>query len=168
MPGEVRRKRTPEADEEVIPSRVVIRVPAPRAVFVTAACLLAGLACAGDGGEERGAAKMRVVRNEKAVEVEQGTRIDLVVSRPVAPPSELRFEWPAAPTIEGEAVRFVRVRVEGPPPEVDGGVTTHHYELDAVHPGAARVTLVPRPAGPGTAPPSVVVDVTVRAAGPRE
>lgn len=151
----------------VIPSFSVIRVPPPRAVLLAAACTLAGLACAGEGGMETGAPKMRVVRNERAVDVEVGTRIDLVVTRPVAPPAELRFEWPAAPAVEGKAVRFVRLRIEEPPPENDGGVTTHHYELDAVRPGAARVTLAPRPAGPGAAQPPVVLEVTVRAAGAR-
>ena len=104
---------------------------------------------------------MRVVREEKAVAVEAGTRIDLVVTRPVAMPAQLRFDWPGAPSIDGEAVRFVRLRIEEPPTDVDGGVTTHHYELEAVAPGTARVVLAPRLAGrePGQSP--VVVEVTV-------
>lgn len=107
---------------------------------------------------------MRVVRNEKAVEVEAGEAIDLVVIRPVAIPSELQYEWPASPSIEGDAVRFVRVRVEPPPPDVDGGVTTHHYDLQSVKPGTARVVLVPKPAGPTAGQPPRVLAVTVRAA----
>lgn len=110
--------------------------------------------------------KMRVVRNEKAVSVEAGSAIDLVVVRPVAIPSELSYEWPAAPTIVGDAVRFVRLRIERPPPDIDGGVTTHHYELAAVSPGTARVALVPRPARPEAGPPPVLLDVTVLAAEP--
>lgn len=153
--------------DEVITSHFVNCVRVAKRLFVSVLCLLAGLACAGDRGDGKGVARVRVVRGERAVEVEVGTRIDLVVLRPVASPSELRFEWPAAPEIEGEAVRFVRLRVEAPPPDEDGGVTTHHFELDAVDQGEARVTLTPRPAGPGAAQPPVVVVVTVRAAKPR-
>ena len=69
--------------------------------------------------------------------------------------------------IDGDAVRFVRRRVEAPPPEDDGGVTTLHYELEAVRPGAARVTLAPKPASRDAAQPPVVLDVTVRDAAPR-
>ncbi len=142
--------------------------------------LLAGPSCAGaDGrsapvdlpaGEEaagKEAAKMRVVRNEKAVEVEAGEGIDLVVTRPVGIPQELRFTWPPAPSVEGDSVRFVRLRVVEPPPEDDGGVTTFHYELEAVGIGTARVTLTPRPASREAAQPPVVLDVTVRAPAPR-
>ena len=110
---------------------------------------------------------MRVVRNEKAVEVDVREWIDLVVTRPVGIPQELRFAWPPAPSIEGESVRFARLRIEEPPPEDDGGVTTHHYELEAVRIGTARVTLTPRPAGREAAQPPVVLDVTVRAAATR-
>ena len=56
---------------------------------------------------------------------------------------------------------------EEPSPEDDGGVTTFHYELEAVRPGAARVTLAPKPAGRESAQPPVVLDVTVRGAAPR-
>jgi hypothetical protein len=108
---------------------------------------------------------MLVVRNEKTVEVSTGTVIDLVVTRPVAIPHEHRFEWPASPAIVGDAVRFLRLRIEPPPPDVDGGVTTHHYELEAVRSGTARVTLAPTPAGPESAHPPVNLDVTVAAAG---
>ena len=143
----------------------MIRTPTRRPVLLCALAFASGAACAvsGDGG--KGATKMRVVRNEKSVEVEAGTRIDLVVTRPVAIPAEVQFEWPAEPSVEGSAVRFVRLRVEAPPPDVDGGLTTHHYELEGVKPGAARVTLAPRLAGPRAAQPPVVLDVTVRAAG---
>lgn len=105
---------------------------------------------------------MRVVRHEKAVEVETGDGIDLVVTRPVSMPFELRYEWPAEPSIQGEAVRFVRLRVEPSPPDADGGVTTHHYELLAVTPGTARVVLVPKPAGPEASQPRRELTVIVR------
>lgn len=104
---------------------------------------------------------MLVARNQKAVEVAPGTLIDLVVTRPVAIPREHQFEWPASPAIEGDAVRFLRLRIEPPPPEVDGGVTTHHYELEATKPGVARVTLAPTPASPKVSLPPVSLDVTV-------
>lgn len=107
---------------------------------------------------------MLVVRNQKAVEVAPGTSIDLVVTRPVAIPHEHQFEWPASPAIQGDAVRFLRLRIEPPPPDVDGGVTTHHYELEASRPGTARVTLVPSPAGPQSPHQPVNLDVTVAAA----
>lgn len=108
---------------------------------------------------------MRVVTTEKSVEVVPGERIDLVVTRPVAIPPDLQVAWPAAPSLAGDAVRFVRRRVEAPPPDVDGGVTTHHYELEAVAPGRAVVTLVPSPASARAARPPVVLEVTVRGAG---
>lgn len=110
---------------------------------------------------------MRVVRNEKAVEAVTGERLDLVVARPVGIPERLQVEWPAEPAIDGEAVRFVGRRVEMPPPEDDGGATTIHYELEAVRPGAARVTLAPKPASRDAVQPPVVLDVTVRDAAPR-
>ena len=104
---------------------------------------------------------MLVVRNQKAVGVAPGTVIDLVVTRPVAVPREHRFEWPASPAIEGDAVRFLRLRIESPPADADGGVTTHHYELEASKPGAARVTLASTSASPESAHPPVSLDVTV-------
>ena len=107
---------------------------------------------------------MILARNQKAVEVAPGTLIDLVVTRPVAIPREHQFEWPASPAIEGDAVRFLRLRIESPPPEVDGGVTTHHYELEASKPGVARVTLAPTPASTKLSLPPVTLDVTVAAA----
>lgn len=133
----------------MLPLKVVTAILLPRAVPLAALVLSATLASAGadEGGDrpakapdrgavgaEEGRGTMRVVRNEKAVEVEAGTGIDLVVTRPVAVPLEVRYEWPAAPAIEGEAVRFVRLRIEPPPPDVDGGVPTHHYELEASRP----------------------------------
>lgn len=111
--------------------------------------------------DEKGRQNMLVVRNQKAVHVTPGTLIDLVVTRPVAVPHEHQFEWPASPAIAGDAVRFLRLRIEPPPPDVDGGVTTHHYELEASKPGTARVTLTPTSAGPEAAHPSVSLDVTV-------
>jgi len=109
---------------------------------------------------------MRVVRNEKSVEVATGEGIDLVVTRSVGIPEQLQKEWPAEPSVEGRAVRFVRRRVDAPPPDVDGGVTTLHYELEAVAAGTARVVLSPRPAsGEAVAPPQVL-EVTVRASSP--
>ncbi len=164
----------------VIPSLAVGRSTVATLVPIPLVVLLAGSsgACAdgrsasaelsagiGEGGDE--GAKMRVVRNEKAVEVEAGEGIDLVVTRPVGIPQELRFTWPPAPSVEGDSVRFVRLRIEEPSPEDDGGVTTFHYELEAVRPGAARVTLAPKPAGRESAQPPVVLDVTVRGAAPR-
>ncbi len=110
---------------------------------------------------------MRVVRDEKALDAVTGERFELVVARAVGIPEQLQVEWPAVPAIEGDAVRFVRRRVEAPPPEDDGGVTTFHYELEAVRPGAARVTLAPRPASREAARPPVVLDVTVRDAASR-
>ncbi|MBK6404668.1 MAG: hypothetical protein IPF66_06315 [Holophagales bacterium] len=104
---------------------------------------------------------MLVVRDQKAVEVAPGTLIDLVVTRPVAAPREHLFEWPATPAIEGDAVRFLRRRIENPPPDVDGGVTTHHYELEATKPGTARVTLTPTSASPEFAHPPLSLGVTV-------
>ena len=164
----------------VIPFRAVTKPTTVAFALLPVVVLLAGPSCAGaDGrsapadlsagdraaGEE--AAKMRVVRNEKAVEVEAGEGIDLVVTRPVGMPQELRFTWPAAPSVEGDSVRFVRLRVVEPPPEDDGGVTTFHYELESVRPGAARVTLAPKPASRESAQAPVVLDVTVRVAAPR-
>lgn len=108
---------------------------------------------------------MLVVRNQKTVGVTPGTLIDLVVTRPVAMAHELQFEWPTSPAIEGDALRFLRLRIENPPPDVDGGVTTHHYELEAVKLGTARVTLAPTPASAESAHPPVSLDVTVAAAG---
>lgn len=139
------------------------------------AALLAVAACAGAEGPgapaesppggEKGPRTMHVVRGSKAVEVAPGEGVDLVVTRPVGIPEQLQHEWPAAPSIEGTAVRFVRRRVEPPPPDVDGGVTTLHYELEAVAPGTASVTLSPRPASRDAAQPPVVLAVTVRAPG---
>lgn len=167
----------------VIPLPLVSCTPASRVVLLPVLGLLAAFACVGAdtwstpssrepevpaGATERVPKKIRIVRNEKAVEVEVGEAIDLVVTRPVSIPSELRYEWPDTPSIAGNAVRFVRLRVEAPPPDVDGGVTTHHYELEAVNPGSARVTLSPRSAGPEAVHPPVLLDVTVRAAGAKD
>ncbi len=147
-----------------------MRALATRATVAAMAALLGGLGCAdagapgsGDEGVEKGARPMRVVRNETAVEVAAGEAIDVVVTRPVGIPGQLQCEWPAAPRIEGRAVRFVRRRVEAPPPEDDGGVTTLHYELEALAPGTARVALEPKAAGPEARCRTVSVDVAVRA-----
>lgn len=136
------------------------------------AALVAGLACAGagardtgggEGAGEKGARAMRVVSRRGVVEVAVGEAIDLVVTRPVGIPEQLQCEWPAAPRIEGGAVRFVRRRVESPPPEADGGAATFHYELAAEGPGSSQVTLAPKPAGPEASCRAVTVEVIVRA-----
>lgn len=105
---------------------------------------------------------MLVVRGQRQVEVAVGTSIDLVVTRPVAPNDAVRYEWPDAPSVEGNAVRFRRLRIELPAPEDDGGVTTHHYELEAVGPGTARVVVTPRGLGPSAGQGPVHLDVVVR------
>lgn len=135
-----------------------------RAVFAPLV-ILAAVACAGaDGaGAEKGAQTMRVVTSERSIEVAVGEGIDLVVSRPVGIPEQLQQEWPAAPSVEGEAVRFLKRRVEAPPPDADGGVTRLHFELEAISAGAAKVVLVPRPASPEAPRTPVVLEVTVRA-----
>lgn len=150
----------------LVPFPLVVLLAGPSGACADGRSASAELSAGIGEGREEGA-KMRVVRNEKAVEVEAGEGIDLVVTRPVAIPQELRFTWPPAPSIEGKAVRFVRLRTVEPPPEDDGGVTTLHYELEAVQPGAARVTLAPKPAGREAAQLPVVLDVTVRGAAPR-
>ena len=104
---------------------------------------------------------MLVVRNQKAVEVTAGSVIDLVATRPVAP-SPVGFAWPPSPEIEGSAVRFLRARVVSPPPDVDGGETVHHYELEAVTPGRATVVLMPVAAGREPAGRPVRLEITVR------
>jgi hypothetical protein len=105
------------------------------------------------------------VRGEAAVEAETGDIVDLVVTRPVAVADEYQFAWAKTPEIEGDAVRFARVRVELPPPDVDGGQTTHHYELEAVAPGRAVVVL--RRVDPGDSAPDgpVKLEVVVRRRG---
>lgn len=103
------------------------------------------------------------VRRQTVVEVEVGARVDLVVTSPVAIPFELRCQWPDAPAIEGGAVRFLGARFELPPPDVDGGVATHHYELEAVSPGQARVILTATAASPEAVCPPRLLDVIVRA-----
>ena len=156
------------------------RAPVRPVALLPLAAFLWSLACAGAEGRDaaapgpapaetvgKGPTRMHVVRNEKAVETGTGERIDLVVTRSVGIPEQLQVEWPAAPSVEGDAVRFVGRRVEAPPPEDDGGVTTLHYELEAVRPGVARVTLAPRPASRGAARPPVVLEVTVRSADAR-
>lgn len=164
----------------MIPFPFVAQTAGLSVLFLPVVALLTGLSCVGadgrgappvepsesrSGADQKGQAKVRVVRNERAVEVSTGTVIDLVVTRPVAIPHELRFEWPASPGIQGDAVRFLRLRIESPPLDVDGGVTTHHYELEAVKLGTARVTLAPTPASAESAHPPVSLDVTVAAAG---
>jgi hypothetical protein len=104
---------------------------------------------------------MIVIRNQKAVEVVVGTEIDLVVTRPIGIPSQLLFSWPASPEIEGGSVRFLRARIVSPPPGTDGGETTHHYDLEAIAPGKANVTLTPTAAGPAAPRPPVRLEITV-------
>jgi len=137
--------------------------------------LLAALACAdagarggghpGGAGDE-GRQAMRVVRGGRETAA-VGEVIDLVVARPVGIPERLQCEWPSAPRVEGTAVRFVRRRVEAPPPEDDGGVATLHYELAAERPGSSRVTLVPKAAGPEATCREVTLEITVGAAPAR-
>jgi hypothetical protein len=103
------------------------------------------------------------VRKQTAIEVAVGTVVDLVVTSPVAIPSELRCCWPDAPQVEGGAVRFVGKKVGLPPPDVDGGVATHHYELEAVAPGQAHVVITATAASPEALCPPRRLDVIVRA-----
>ncbi|MCU0294278.1 MAG: hypothetical protein MUF10_20215 [Thermoanaerobaculaceae bacterium] len=103
------------------------------------------------------------VLKQVAVEVEVGTTVDLVVTSPIAIPFELRCQWQPAPVIEGGAVRFLGAKVELPPPDVDGGVATHHYELKAVAPGQARVILTATAASPEAVCPPRRLDILVRA-----
>lgn len=99
-------------------------------------------------------------------EVAMGTAIDLVLTRPVAIPSQLRCEWPAAPRIAGTSVRFTGRRIEHPPADVDGGVDTLHYGFEAVEPGLSRVLLTAVAASAEAVCPAVHLDLTVRPAGP--
>ncbi len=160
----------------MIPFPFVAQTAVPPVLFLPVLALLTGLSCVGadgrqlppakpsesrSGADQKGQANVRVVRNERAVAVSTGTVIDVVVTRPVAIPREHQVEWPASPAIEGDAVRFLRLRIEPPPADVDGGVTTHHYELEASKPGTARVTLTPRSASPESSHPPVNLDVTV-------
>ncbi len=107
---------------------------------------------------------MRVVRTESTIVLVPDEQIDLVVTRPVGIPEQFMYEWPAAPFIEGSAVRFVGRRDVPPPADIDGGVTTVHYDLLAVAPGAARVVVTPRLASREAVQPAVVLSITVRAA----
>ena len=110
---------------------------------------------------------MRTIRESGAIEAAIGERLDLVVTRPVGIPEQLQVEWPVEPAIDGDAVRFISRCVVAPSPEDDGGVTAFHYELETVRPGAARVTLAPKPASREAVRPPVILDVTVRDAAPR-
>lgn len=108
-------------------------------------------------------------RDGATVEAQAGDVVALVVNRPVAVSEEHQFSWAKTPEIEGDAVRFARVRVELPPPDVDGGQTTHRYELEAVAPGRAVVVLRrldPGPEAP-TGPARLEVLVRDRGAAPR-
>lgn len=109
---------------------------------------------------------MLVVRGQESVIAAPGDTIDVVVTTPVGVPHELRIAWPETPAIDGDAVRFIRRRLVPPPPEVDGGVTEHHYELAAVAPGKAAVVLEPTPAS-RQAPAEVIrVVVSVESESP--
>jgi hypothetical protein len=127
--------------------------------------LLLPAACAG-GAPERGR-KPAVIeaRDGGTAEAAPGDVIDLVVTRPVAVSEELQFSWAREPEIEGDAVRFVRVRIELPPPDVDGGETTHHYELEAVSPGRAVVVLRRLDPGPLAPTGAAKAEVLVRERG---
>mgnify|MGYP001766267891 CR=1 FL=1 len=117
----------------------------------------------GTTGGKRGERVVIEVLKQTAVEVEVGTIVDVVVTSPIAIPFELRCQWPGAPAIEGGAVRFLGAKVELPPPDADGGVATHHYELEAVAPGKARVILTAAAASPEAVCPPRRLDVIVRA-----
>lgn len=97
--------------------------------------------------------------------MEVGATVELVLTRPVAIPSELKCEWPGAPRIEGASVRFTGRRVAHPPAGVDGGVDTLHYGFEAVKPGFSRVLLTATPASLEAVCPPVRLDLTVRPAG---
>lgn len=103
------------------------------------------------------------VLKQAAVEVEVGTTVDLVVTSPIAIPFELRCQWADAPRIEGRAVRFVGKKVEPPPSDIDGGVATHHYELEAIAPGEAHLVLTAAAASPEAVCPPRRLDILVRA-----
>lgn len=81
------------------------------------------------------------VQGQTELRVKVGTTLARTVSqsRGVAP--EHRFEWSAQPKVDGGALRFLEVRVEPPPQDVDGGSTKHHYRFVAVAPGRAAVTI---------------------------
>jgi hypothetical protein len=127
--------------------------------------LLLPAACAG-GATERGR-KPAVIeaRHGATVEATPGDIVDLVVTRPVAVSEEHQFSWAKAPEIEGDAVRFARVRVEPPPPDVDGGETTHHYELEAVSSGRAVVVLERLDPGPLAPTEAAKLEILVRERG---
>ncbi len=100
-------------------------------------------------------------------EVEVGSTVDLVLTRPVAIPPRLGCEWPAAPQIAGASVRFAGRRIEHPPADVDGGVATLHYDFEAVEPGLSRVLLTAIPASAEAVCPPVRLDLSVRSASSR-
>lgn len=81
------------------------------------------------------------VHDRTEMRVKVGTTLARTVtqSRGVAP--EHRFEWSKEPRVDGAALRFLEVRTEPPPPDVDGGSTKHHYRFEAVTPGRAGVTI---------------------------
>ncbi len=127
--------------------------------------LLLPAACAG-GAPERGRKPVVIeARDGATVEAAPGDVVDLAVTRPVAVGDEHQFSWAKAPEIEGDSVRFARVRVELPPPDVDGGQTTHHYELEAVAPGRAVVVLRRLDAGPLAPSAAAKLEILVRARG---
>lgn len=99
------------------------------------------------------------------VEVEVGSAVDLVLSRPVAIPPRLGCEWPAAPQIAGASVRFAGRRIELPPADADGGVATLHYGFEAVGPGLSRVLLTAVPASAEAVCPPVRLELRVRPGG---
>lgn len=117
----------------------------------------------GSGVEKRGERMVIEVRRQTAVEVKVGTTVDLIVTSPVAIPFQLRCQWSDSPEIEGGAVRFLGTSVELPPPDVDGGVATHHYQIEAVAPGEARVILTATAASPEAICPPRRLDIVVRA-----
>lgn len=76
---------------------------------------------------------------DKAIDVGDRVVVELPgASQGVAP--EYRFAWDE-PTVTGDAVRYVN-REDKPPPEgVDGGRSTHVFELRAVRAGRSTLTI---------------------------
>ena len=60
-------------------------------------------------------------------------------------------------------MRLLGKKVELPPPDIDGGVATHHYQLEAIAPGAARVILTATAGSPVTVYPPRRLGIIVQA-----
>jgi hypothetical protein len=105
------------------------------------------------GKRERGeAAPAKVadvlVQGQTELPVKVGTTLVRTVTQSRAIPPEHQFEWSPEPRVEGAALRFLEVRTEPPPPDVDGGSTKLHYRFVAVTPGRAGVTIERQNPGP--------------------